>query len=205
MFQKKIAKAGNISVAHFLFLNRPFLKKYHVNSLKPQYVCHLLPMLKVNLDKLDKMTNHGVENEDPNRKVSGNFALYSAAGTKSGAVVYFELEPGKELGAHTDSAEEIVYVIDGTIEATLGNNNDEQKDRLSRGELGVVPVMERHNFRNVGTNTAKVLGFFSSPNVVSTFEKVFMPANFREFDTTKLSPGPSKEASTTTEVANTSV
>lgn len=162
-------------------------------------------MLKVNLDKLDKMTNHGVENEDPNRKVSGNFALYSAAGTKSGAVVYFELEPGKELGAHTDSAEEIVYVIDGTIEATLGNNNDEQKDRLSRGELGVVPVMERHNFRNVGTNTAKVLGFFSSPNVVSTFEKVFMPANFREFDTTKLSPGPSKEASTTTEVANTSV
>jgi hypothetical protein len=45
-------------------------------------------MLKVNLDKLDKMTNHGVENDDPNRKVTGNFALYTAAGTKSGAVVY---------------------------------------------------------------------------------------------------------------------
>jgi quercetin dioxygenase-like cupin family protein len=37
--------------------------------------------------------------------------------------VYFELEPGKELGAHTDSAEEIVYIIDGTVEATIGNNN----------------------------------------------------------------------------------
>ena len=47
--------------------------------------------------------------------------------------------------------------------------------------------MERHNFRNVGTNTAKVIGFFSSPNIVSTFEKVFMPDNIREFDTTKLS------------------
>lgn len=154
-------------------------------------------MLKVNVDKLDKMAMHGAE-DDLDRKVTGNFALYSAAGTKSGAAVYFELEPGKELGAHTDSAEEIVYVIDGTIEATLGNNN--QKDRLSAGELGVVPVMELHNFRNVGRNTAKVIGFFSSPNVVSTFEKVFMPPNIREFDTTKL-PAPTQAATTTS--ANT--
>ena len=142
-------------------------------------------MLKVNVDKLDKMAMRGAE-DDPNRKVTGNFALYSAVGTKSGSAVYFELEPGKELGAHTDSTEEIVYVIDGTVEATLGNN---VKDSLSAGELGVVPVMERHNFRNVGTNTAKVIGFFSSPNVVSTFEKVFMPANLSGFDTTKL-PAP---------------
>ena len=142
-------------------------------------------MLKVNVDRLDKMAMQGAE-DDPNRKVAGNFALYSAAGTKSGAAVYFELEPGKELGAHTDSAEEIVYVIYGTVEANLGNDD---KASLSTGELGVVPVMERHNFRNVGTNTAKVIGFFSSPNVVSTFEKVFVPGDFREFDTTKL-PAP---------------
>jgi quercetin dioxygenase-like cupin family protein len=153
-------------------------------------------MLKVNVDKLDKMAMHGAE-DDPDRKVTGNFALYGAVGTKSGAAVYFELEPGKELGSHTDSAEEIVYVIDGTIEAIIGNN---EKDSLSRGELGVVPLMERHNFRNLGTNTAKVIGFFSSPNVVSTFEKVFMPPNIREFDTTKF-PAP-KEAATRTS-ANT--
>lgn len=156
-----------------------------MHSLNSISVCQFVGMLKVNLDKLDKMTNHGAD-DDSNRKVTGNFALYSAAGTKSGAVVYFELEPGKELGFHTDSAEEIVYVVDGTIEAAVGNNND--KERLSRGDLGVVPVMERHNFRNIGRNTAKVIGFFSSPNIVSTFEKVFMPANFREFDTTKLLP-----------------
>ena len=154
-------------------------------------------MLKVNVDKLDKMAMHGTE-DDPDRKVTGNFALYSAAGTKSGAAVYFELEPGKELGAHTDSAEEMVYIIDGTVEASLGNNNE--KDSLSAGEFGVVPVMERHNFRNVGTNTAKVIGFFSSPNIVSTFEKVFMPDNIREFDTTKL-PAPKGAATMTS--ANT--
>lgn len=150
-------------------------------------------MLKVNLEQLDKMTNYGKQGNDPDRKVTGNFVLYSAAGTKSGAVVYFELEHGKELGTHTDSAEEIVYVIDSTIEATIGN----EKGSLSKGELGVVPVMERHNFRNIGTDTAKVIGFFSSPNVVSTFEKVFMPANFREFDTTKLLPAITKEVSKT--------
>ena len=147
--------------------------------------CCSILILDVNVHRLDKMAMQGAE-DDPNRKVAGNFALYSAAGTKSGAAVYFELEPGKELGAHTDSAEEIVYVIDGTVEATLGNND---KASLSAGELGVVPVMERHNFRNAGTNTAKVIGFFSSPNVVSTFEKVFVPGDFREFDTTKL-PAP---------------
>ena len=140
-------------------------------------------MLKINLERLEKMTNHGAE-DDPDRKVTGNFALYSAAGTKSGSIVYFELEPGCELGAHTDSAEEIIYVADGTIEATIGK----EKDQISHGELGVVPVMELHNFRNVGSNTAKLIGFLSSPNIVSTFEKVFLPLNFKEFDTTKLPP-----------------
>ncbi len=141
-------------------------------------------MLKIDLEKLEKMTNYGAE-DDPHRRVTGNFALYSAAGTKSGAVVYFELEPGRELGSHTDSAEEIIYVIDGTVEATIG----EKKDQISRGELGVVPVMEPHNFRNVGSDTVKIIGFFSSPNIVSAFEKVFLPLNFKEFDTTKL-PAP---------------
>lgn len=141
-------------------------------------------MLKVNLERLEKMTNHGAE-DDPHRKVTGNFALYSAAGTKSGSAVYFELEPGCELGNHTDSAEEIVYIAEGTVEITIGK----EKNQISRGELGVVPVMEPHNFRNVGSNIAKVIGFFSSPNVVSTFEKIFLPLNFKEFDTTKL-PAP---------------
>lgn len=140
-------------------------------------------MLKMNLEKLEKMTNHGAQ-DDPNRRVTGNFALYSNAGTKSGSVVYFELEPGFELGNHTDSAEEIVYIVEGTVEATIG----EEKEQISQGELGVVPVMKPHNFRNVGSTSAKVIGFFSSPNIVSTFEKAFLPLNFKEFDTTKLPP-----------------
>jgi hypothetical protein len=44
------------------------------------------------------------------------------------------------------------------VEATLGN----KKDQISIGK----PVMQPHNFRNAGSNTAKMIRFFSSPNTV---------------------------------------
>jgi hypothetical protein len=43
--------------------------------------------------------------------------------------------------------------------------------------------MEPHNFHNIGSDTARVIGFFSSPNVISTLEKAFLPLKFKEFDT----------------------
>lgn len=55
-------------------MDGPFFNKYCMHSLMPESVCHLLLMSKVNLDKLDKMTNHGAYH-DPNRKVTGNFAF----------------------------------------------------------------------------------------------------------------------------------
>jgi hypothetical protein len=72
--------------------------------------------------------------------------------------------------------------VAGTVEVTVR----EEKDQISSGKLVVVPVMETHNFRNIGSDTAKVIGFFSSPSVVITFEKAFLPLNIKEFDTTKL-------------------
>ncbi len=92
-------------------------------------------MLKVSLETLEKMTNYGAEDE-PHRRVAGNFALYSAPRTKIGSAVYFELEPGFELGNHTD-AEEIIYIVARTAEVTIG----EERDQILSGELGVVPVM----------------------------------------------------------------
>jgi hypothetical protein len=43
-------------------------------------------MLKLSFETLEKMTNYGAEDE-PHRRVAGNFALYSAAGTKSGSTL----------------------------------------------------------------------------------------------------------------------
>ena len=47
-------------------------------------------------------------------------------------------------------------------------------------------MMEPHNFRNIGSNKAKVVGFFPSANLVFTFEKLFLPAGIKEFDITEL-------------------
>jgi quercetin dioxygenase-like cupin family protein len=109
--------------------------------------------------------------DDPTMRVKVNFPLFLGTGTKNTAVVYFELEPGHRLGRHTDSAEEILLVLDGMAEVSLG---DEQ-GQISAGEMAVVPAMVPHGLRNVGDETARFVGFFSSNVVVSTFDQPLMP------------------------------
>jgi quercetin dioxygenase-like cupin family protein len=109
--------------------------------------------------------------DDPTMRVKVNFPLFLGTGTKNTAVVYFELEPGHRLGRHTDSAEEILLVLDGMAEVSLG---DEQ-GQISAGEMAVVPAMVPHGLRNVGDETARFVGFFSSNVVVSTFDQPMMP------------------------------
>ena len=109
--------------------------------------------------------------DDPTMHVKVNFPFFLGTGTKSTAVVYFEIEPGHRLGTHTDSAEEILLVLEGTAEVSLG---DEQ-GRLSAGEMALVPAMEPHGLRNAGEDTVRVAGFFSSNVVVSTFDQPMMP------------------------------
>ena len=94
------------------------------------------------------------------------------AGAASTAVVYFELEPGEHTGMHTDSAEEIVLILSGRAEATVGDERGE----LSAGGLGLVPALVPHDVRNVGEETVRVVGFFSSGVVVSVFDDPLMPA-----------------------------
>ncbi len=112
---------------------------------------------------------------DPTMRLKVNFPFFLGTGTKSTAVVYFEIEPGHRLGNHTDSAEEILLVLEGEAEVSLG---DEQ-GRLSAGELALVPAMVPHGLRNVGDETVRVVGFFSSNVVVSTFDQPMMPFNQR--------------------------
>ena len=113
--------------------------------------------------------------DDPTMRVKVNFPFYVGTGTKNTAVVYFELEPGHRLGTHTDSAEEILLILEGEAEATVG---DEQ-GRVSAGEMAVVPAMVPHALRNVGDETVRVVGFFSSNVVVSTFDQPMMPLGQR--------------------------
>jgi quercetin dioxygenase-like cupin family protein len=138
-------------------------------------------MLTVNVHTLPLQDQWGESN--PNvRHVAVTFPFFGGNGTKSSAVVYFELKAGCVLGTHTDSAEEILLVLEGTIEATLG---DERGQVFSGGML-LVPEMVPHNVRNVGPITAKLVGFFANANVVSTFEEAFQPSGMHVFDMAQI-------------------
>src|SRR5215207_6510552 len=126
-------------------------------------------MYTVRLGELE-LAEAGYEN-DPTMRAKASFPFSAATGTKNTAVVYFELEPGHRLGTHTDSAEEILLVLNGTAEVSLG---DEQ-GQISAGEMTVVPAMVPHGLRNVDDETARIVGFFSSNVVVSTFDQPMMP------------------------------
>jgi quercetin dioxygenase-like cupin family protein len=137
-------------------------------------------MITVNLGQLELQEEWG--EQDPSERLRSAFALHKGMGSDHASVVYFELEPGGAVGTHTDSAEEVILVLEGTVQVTLG---DEQ-GMLSTGELTLVPAMVPHSVRNTGTVTVRAVGFFASAHVISTFERPLLPSGLQVFDTDEL-------------------
>ena len=134
-------------------------------------------MYTTNLNTLDLL--EGWYENDPHMRVKVNFPFSKAAGNASSAVVYFEIEPGHYLGTHTDSAEEIVLILSGTVEASLGD----EPGTLTAGESVLIPAMIPHGIHNVGKEKACCVGFFASATLVSTFDQVMMPFGIRAIPT----------------------
>ena len=126
-------------------------------------------MIAMQLQDRDLIAVHS--DTDETRNLRFDFPISSAAGAASTSVVYFELEPGEHTGMHTDSAEETVLVLAGRVEATVGDESGE----LSAGGIGLVPALVPHDVRNIGDETVRVVGFFTSNVVVSVFEDAMMP------------------------------
>ncbi len=130
-------------------------------------------MISAQIGELELL--EGWYEDDPTMRVRFSFPFFVGSGTKNTAVVYFELEPGHRLGTHTDSAEEVLLILQGEAEATVGD----ESGRVSAGELALVPAMVPHALRNVGDETVRVVGFFSSNVVASTFDRPIMPLGQR--------------------------
>ena len=130
-------------------------------------------MYTANLNTLD-LLEAWYEN-DPHMRVKVTFPFSQATGNASSAVVYFEIEPGHYLGTHTDSAEEIVLILSGTVEASLGDKHG----TLTAGEAVLIPAMIPHSIRNVGAEKVRCVGFFASATLVSTFDQIVMPLGVR--------------------------
>lgn len=86
-------------------------------------------------------------------------------------VVSMEIQPDDYLPTHTDSNEELLVVLAGTVEATVGD----ESAVLSTGECAVVPEMVPHSLRNAGDEPARVLGCFPETELTGTFEDTLQP------------------------------
>jgi quercetin dioxygenase-like cupin family protein len=115
---------------------------------------------------------------DPEHRVHVDFPINTHAGSADSAVVYFEIDPGDKLATHTDSAEEILYVVQGEAEAHAGDEHG----RLAAGDLAVIPAMVPHGVRNVGTERLKIVGFFSESKVISTFAEPVQPVGAAQME-----------------------
>lgn len=138
-------------------------------------------MVTVDLNTIE--LNEFRAKEDPAQACRATFPLLGVHGTRSLAAVYIEIAPGENLGAHTDSAEELLVVLEGEAIARVGASTT----RASKGSLVLVPTMVPHDIRNTGNATLKVLGVFGGANnIVATFEKEWLPTNSRVVDTSLM-------------------
>ena len=134
-------------------------------------------MITANVNELELMSGWG-EN-DPTMRGRVNFPIYAAHGTEASATVYFEVDPGGHIGRHTDSAEEILYIVDGEGEAVVGD----ERMPVSRGALALVPELVPHDLYATGDTPLRVLGFFAAAMVESVFDEAMAPMGTRVLGT----------------------
>ena len=113
------------------------------------------------------------QESDPATGIRINFPVDAQTGAASSAAVYFEVEPDQHIGRHTHSAEEILFILEGEAEAVVAD----ERGRLSKQEMAVVPANAPHDLYNVGEATLRVVGFFSSAAVVTIFDDALAPLN----------------------------
>ncbi len=128
-------------------------------------------MVVVRMNELRQQLGEFSYASDATARVKGTFPFSLATGNANTAMVYVEVAPGCRLATHTDSAEEILIFLCGTGEVSLG----EQRGRVQAGDMALVPAMVPHGVRNVGDETLRFVGCFSSNTVMSTFEEPLLP------------------------------
>ena len=134
-------------------------------------------MLTVSTGELD-LTEVWFDSDPEHQRLRVTFPINKWAGARDTAVVYFEIQPGERLATHTDSAEEVLYIVAGQAEAEVG----EERGGVGAGDLAVMPAMVPHGLVNVGEEPVKVIGFFCEPEVISTFEEPLQPIGQAELN-----------------------
>lgn len=77
------------------------------------------------------------------------------------AVLYERIAPGDRIPLHQHTVEEVFFVDEGRLEATLG----EEREVIGPGAVVFVPARAAHGFRNVGESVARIHAVFPSREI----------------------------------------
>ena len=122
--------------------------------------------------------------DDAENVVRAAWPVHRGTGARSTAAVLFELDHGMRLGTHTDSAEEVLVVLEGEVDVVAGG----ERRRVSAGGMAVVPAEVPHDVVGAGAGTARVTGVFSSSTIVSVFDDEWVPYGTRVLGTPPPTP-----------------
>ncbi len=116
-----------------------------------------------------------IEGDDGARWRSGS-GLGPSDGTRESGCSLLEVDPGARLPRHTDSAEELVVVVEGEAEVVV----DEQPALVAAGGLALVPREVPHEVRNAGDGVLRFAAVYAGTDVVTRYEAPVQPSGERE-------------------------
>src|SRR5262252_235060 len=108
---------------------------------------------------------------DPSQRFVAVFPVTSDQGASASTVAYYIFEPGRHSGLHADNAEEVIYCADGVGEVFISG----RQVKLEPGEFVVVPEGVQHDVYAYGSVELRLLSFFPTAGVESTFQDPIMP------------------------------
>jgi quercetin dioxygenase-like cupin family protein len=107
------------------------------------------------------------------RSASGHGPGSGAAASGSSLL---EVPPGCRLPRHTDSAEELIVVLDGEAAVTV----DGETEPVSASGVALVPADVPHEVLNAGKGALRFVAVYAAPEVVTRYEAPVQPEGERE-------------------------
>ena len=120
-------------------------------------------------DKLERVQVRGAD--DASVRWAGAFVVYGGHGASQSSTIVYEIEPGGQLGWHTDATEETQYIIAGKGEL----QTEDGSYAVGPGSVFVLPTPVRHNLTNVGSETLRAVAFFAAAMFTQNFDNVMLP------------------------------
>ena len=120
-------------------------------------------------DRLDRVQVRSADNAAVRWEAA--FAVYGGHGASQSSTIVYEIEPGGQLGWHTDATEETQYIIAGKGEL----QTEDGSYPVGPGSVFVLPTNVRHNLVNVGSDRLRAVAFFAAAMFTQRFDNVMLP------------------------------